>query len=537
MFLINQERILSGLGGHVLGLMALGMALFYGIASALIFFYKPSIKALAYIFGVISLILATIAIPFLFNVHLVSGIWAIEGAGLIALGLYQKRKLEIFSGALLQLVAGFILMSEGNMALSSSRVLPAMNATFINALVVAFSGLISFCLVWRAKDKIKAESVEQLGFFSLYWGGTWWLFSVIFELSVSVADRYLLAMTLLFGVISFVLLVLLERVSRYRNILLVRHYLIFIAIVLGAAIQAFPLMHSDFALPIWFISLACGYWSLYQAENDCYDSYNLLTYDGRSLGHCFAMVSLIGLLIGKAAFFWGTSYITIIVIGLVPSLFILSILLLSPKIKWPFQTYQLLYQKYALIALCGIILTWMLCMSFYALSLPVSVTKYPIINFLDMTALFAFAVTVFCVHKNQDRLLQCAHKNAFFMAVFAYLSVVFIWANSVIARTAHYWLRVPYSYYAIMHSVLLQTIYSIFWAIIASTIVIFAVMRKKRWLWFVGAGCMTVVVLKLLFIDLSNTATIGRIIAFLGVGLLLMVLGYFAPIPPVTKKT
>ena len=40
------------------------------------------------------------------------------------------------------------------------------------------------------------------------------------------------------------------------------------------------------------------------------------------------------------------------------------------------------------------------------------------------------------------------------------------------------------------------------------------------------------VVLKLFIVDLGNTGTVAMIISFLGVGALLLVIGYFAPAPP-----
>jgi uncharacterized membrane protein len=43
---------------------------------------------------------------------------------------------------------------------------------------------------------------------------------------------------------------------------------------------------------------------------------------------------------------------------------------------------------------------------------------------------------------------------------------------------------------------------------------------------------MGLVVLKLLLVDLGNSDTIERIVSFVGVGVLLLVVGYFAPAPP-----
>jgi uncharacterized membrane protein len=37
-------------------------------------------------------------------------------------------------------------------------------------------------------------------------------------------------------------------------------------------------------------------------------------------------------------------------------------------------------------------------------------------------------------------------------------------------------------------------------------------------------------------VDLSSVGTIERIVSFIGVGLLMLVLGYFSPLPPVAEN-
>jgi uncharacterized membrane protein len=48
----------------------------------------------------------------------------------------------------------------------------------------------------------------------------------------------------------------------------------------------------------------------------------------------------------------------------------------------------------------------------------------------------------------------------------------------------------------------------------------------------VGAVLMSVVVVKLFILDLSNLSGIERIVAFIGVGVLMLLMGYFVPLPP-----
>jgi uncharacterized membrane protein len=46
-----------------------------------------------------------------------------------------------------------------------------------------------------------------------------------------------------------------------------------------------------------------------------------------------------------------------------------------------------------------------------------------------------------------------------------------------------------------------------------------------------GAALLAVVVLKLLLVDLSGSGSVTRIVSFIGVGVLMLVIGYVAPLP------
>jgi uncharacterized membrane protein len=59
-----------------------------------------------------------------------------------------------------------------------------------------------------------------------------------------------------------------------------------------------------------------------------------------------------------------------------------------------------------------------------------------------------------------------------------------------------------------------------------------ATRRGLRLLWLAGAALLGVVVLKLFLFDLSQLSGIRRIVSFIGVGVLLLAIGYFSPVPP-----
>ena len=82
------------------------------------------------------------------------------------------------------------------------------------------------------------------------------------------------------------------------------------------------------------------------------------------------------------------------------------------------------------------------------------------------------------------------------------------------------------------HNPLLPEPFEIFWSVIALTLMVFATRRGHRTLWMIGGGLMAVVVVKLFVIDLSNLRGLERIVSFIVVGLLMLVIGYFSPVPP-----
>jgi uncharacterized membrane protein len=57
-------------------------------------------------------------------------------------------------------------------------------------------------------------------------------------------------------------------------------------------------------------------------------------------------------------------------------------------------------------------------------------------------------------------------------------------------------------------------------------------LRHRREVWLIGAALIGVVVAKLFCVELSNRGGLARIVSFIGVGVLLLVVGYFAPLPP-----
>ena len=77
---------------------------------------------------------------------------------------------------------------------------------------------------------------------------------------------------------------------------------------------------------------------------------------------------------------------------------------------------------------------------------------------------------------------------------------------------------------------------AVFWGLLALGCMVAANRLKNRAVWFGGAGLLAVVVAKLFVVDLSGSGTVSRIVSFLVVGGLMLVVGFFTPLPPAESK-
>src|SRR5882757_6007140 len=73
---------------------------------------------------------------------------------------------------------------------------------------------------------------------------------------------------------------------------------------------------------------------------------------------------------------------------------------------------------------------------------------------------------------------------------------------------------------------------SILWTSAALALMLIGRRKMERGFWLAGAALLAVVVGKLFLVDLANTGTVARIVSFLGVGVILLIIGYVAPVPP-----
>jgi uncharacterized membrane protein len=162
---------------------------------------------------------------------------------------------------------------------------------------------------------------------------------------------------------------------------------------------------------------------------------------------------------------------------------------------------------------------------------PAPLPYIPILNPLDVLSIVAVALLWYAMRFEQEfgrwGLEMNSRGPRYFLA-----GVAFTLSTIAVVRIVHHITGVSWYPSALVHSVSVQSTLSIYWAILGLSGMVLGARRNNRIVWMVGAALMVVVVLKLFVIDLGNTGTVARIISFLGVGVMLLVVGYFSPVPP-----
>jgi uncharacterized membrane protein len=163
---------------------------------------------------------------------------------------------------------------------------------------------------------------------------------------------------------------------------------------------------------------------------------------------------------------------------------------------------------------------------------PVPLPYVPLFNPLDITeALALIALAAWCLRMRRDGGLHAGNVHpALLAALFAVL--VFVWINGLALRTIHFWFDVPFTFQGLWHSRLVQAVLALLWSVLALATMLLANRRHWRSAWIAGALLLALVVAKLFLVDLSQVGGVERIVSFIGVGLLLLLIGYLAPVPP-----
>ncbi|MFN7570193.1 MAG: DUF2339 domain-containing protein [Betaproteobacteria bacterium] len=193
--------------------------------------------------------------------------------------------------------------------------------------------------------------------------------------------------------------------------------------------------------------------------------------------------------------------------------------------RWPMRAAPFAYARVGAPGLAAASLGWLLFANLWCAGDPAPLPALPIANPLDIASIAVLAALL--------RWHLADARPAWHGPVRAALAAAaFFVLNAVALRAVHFLAGVDWSLVALGRSAIAQTVLSLLWTSTALVAMRFAHRRGGRRVWFAGAGLLALVVAKLFFVDLSGQGAIERIVSFVGVGLLILLIGYLAPVPP-----
>lgn len=199
--------------------------------------------------------------------------------------------------------------------------------------------------------------------------------------------------------------------------------------------------------------------------------------------------------------------------------------------KWPTRPLSDWYR--AVVIPCGALLmlvlvgVWNLSQDGTMMPLP----YLPLLNPLDLTSGFALMLSTGAMEVFAKQ--QEVHAKMHLRLRVALMVLGYIWFNLMMLRSAAHYLGIAYQLEALAASQFVQAMLSLVWSTSALIIMRYAAQRMMRRTWGSGAVLLCIVVGKLFLVDLASGGSMARIVSFVGVGLLMLSIGYIAPYPKV----
>jgi len=221
---------------------------------------------------------------------------------------------------------------------------------------------------------------------------------------------------------------------------------------------------------------------------------------------------------------------------ILPAIFLWRLPKWVTRVKWPFAKNREAYLFVAGVGIAIYLALWSLWTNATSVGDTAPLPYIPFLNPLDLAQ--ALLLLALLRYWRFLKLVQSPGSPRMDKRVPlpSLVALTFIWLNAMLLRTLHHGFGVAFNLPDMMASTLVQTSLSLFWTVLALTAMLVAARKRERVVWLVGAALLAIVIAKLFLIDLSRIGSVERIISFVGVGLLMLVVGYFSPLPPARES-
>lgn len=480
-----------------------------------------------------------------------SALWTVEGTLLVWFATRRRMVLGAVLGTLLQFAAAGVYAVQsvearlaGDRAGGSSALsfwaddTPILNQYFGVAVLLALGGIASAVIVYRSSSRL-GELRVPLMWLSLLWGVGWWLFAAAAQIWVVTDDYRLWGLSLLvIGTLSALVVVgraLKWHALEWSGVLMLPA----LAVVLAVAVIGKDYPSADWGWTAWPFML--GAFAVFlRTGGDRLKATGL--YGGF---YCVLSVFLTAEVYGQLAQtaerewpLYGAAAALLLWLG--------ASLRARPVASWlvgdgwrDCLLYGITPVVWAAAAGAGIAVV----------NHPGDVDPLQFLPMLNPVDIFAAASVILLLRWKREMVAELsadsdsltpAIGSLLRLAATPWLAVLSAGGVAALtmsaARTVHHWADVPFDLRSLVYSTELQVALSILWAATALAAMVVGVRAADRRIWIVGASWMGVVVIKLFLVDLANLAALPKAGSFIGVGILLLIVGYLAPVPPSQSK-
>lgn len=484
-------------------------------------------RLLAEAFIALGVVFFTVAVPLGLDGKQSGVTWALEGAGLVWIGVRQNRVFARAFGVLLQFAAGLALWAP--VTVSASREFSSFGA-YLGCAVAAVAAVLSAVLFEKYADRLRsseAANAPLLYFFGLLS----WLGAGVLEIRQQVAARYDTAADLIFFALTALMCSELARRELSKLSRLPALGLLWVLVVLALGVLergSHPFASGGWLA--WPLAMAAVY-------------FNLRLHEGKTDGSLVRALHTVAAWLAVALLGWelefqvdhalaGRGTWSAVVLALPAAAAVFVVPRWVQSIAWPFRAHRQVYMVPVSVGFDAFLVAWSLAANLALRGDPYPFPYVPLLNALDLGQAFVLLVLVRHWLHVQSEGYDVDVDSWRVPAVSALTALFFLWLNAVLVRTLHFWAGVPYGFENVVGSTLVQTSISIFWTVLALATMLVATRRGSRVVWLTGAALLGVTILKLFLVDLSRVGTVERIVSFVGVGLLTLVIGYFSPLPP-----
>ncbi|NIF18223.1 DUF2339 domain-containing protein [Pantoea sp. Cy-639] len=484
----------------------------------------------------LGLLFVNFAVLFVLPWRIAAAVWAGSGLLIIWLSLLLQLRASFLFGLALQVAGGIAFLVVGPLLFEQGpddTLRPLAHAGFWTPLALALAAQVGAWRLYHVQRHqqpglLQGMTLQRLSQLLLAWGLGWWAMALAGEVLRFVGLAQQSAALLAVAGLSVAAWSWLARRLSWPALAWLCTLLMPVASVIllfTLASAAHPA--AGFGWLAWGLVFAVHFWSLKRLDG-------VLAAGVRSAAHvfgCWLVLAVLALELRYAMMALAEQANAWRWLGwaVLPSLFLMA--MAAPRAwPWPVAAYPREYRILAAAPVAVAMLGWLWLANIASDGSADPLPYLPLLNPLELGMLLVLLAVHAWLRHGLAQLGLDRHARQLCQGVVG--ASLFVVLTAAVFRAVHHWGSVPYELDALLASMPVQAGLSIVWTLIALPLMIFGHLRGRREFWLLGAALIGVVVAKLFFVELGNRGGLERIVSFIGVGVLLLVVGYFAPLPP-----